>query len=151
MAATDARNDPFRAFNYEVDFGDKTSAGFSEVSGLTADGDPVDYREGTDPFNHVRRLTGLRKYTNIKLIRGYTRNDKLWQWYEAIANGKNDRRDIIITLKDEEHKPVLRWTVVAAWVNKIEGPSLKAAGNDIALESVEICHEGIHMQRVGAA
>lgn len=151
MAATDARNDPYRAFNYEVDFGDKTSAGFSEVSGLTADGDHVDYREGTDPFNYVRRLTGLRKYANIRLIRGYTKNDKLWQWYEAIANGKNDRRDIIITLKDEEHKPVLRWTVVAAWVNKIEGPTLKAAGNDIALEAVEICHEGIHMQRVGAA
>jgi phage tail-like protein len=149
MAAIDSRNDPYRAFNYEVDFGDKTSAGFSEVSGLTADGDHVDYREGIDPFNHVRRLIGLRKYSNIQLKRGYTKNDKLWRWYEQIANGRNDRRIVIITLKDEEHNPVMRWKVMAAWVNKIEGPSLKASGNDIALESVELCHEGVSVELVG--
>ncbi len=143
MAATDARNDPFRAFNYIVDFGDQTSAGFSEVSGLTADGDSVDYREGKDPFNHVRKLIGLRKSSNLVLKRGYTKNDRLWKWYEQIASGRNDRRDVTITLQDEEHKPVMHWHVRAAWVNKIEGPGLKASGNDIALESVELCHEGI--------
>jgi phage tail-like protein len=148
MAATDARNDPYRAFNYKVDFGDETSAGFSEVSGLTADGDHVDYREGADKANNVRRLVGLRKFANLQFKRGYTRNDKLWKWYENIANGKNDRRDVIITLMDEEHAEVMRWKVVAAWINKIEGPSLKAAGNDIALESVELCHEGISLELV---
>ncbi|TFV49636.1 phage tail protein [Bradyrhizobium niftali] len=150
MAAIDARNDPYRAFNYEVDFGDKTSAGFSEVSGLVADGDHVDYREGTDRFNHVRRLPALRKYpNNLVLKRGYTKNINLWTMAQQTALGKTNRRDVIITLKDEEHNPVMRWKVMAAWVNKIEGPSLKASGNEVAMESVELCFESISVELVG--
>jgi phage tail-like protein len=143
MAATDDRKDPYRGFNFVVNFGDETIAAFSEVSGLTAEGDAVDYREGTDKVNHVRKLVGLRKFTNITLNRGYTRNKKLWTWYTNIANGTPDRRDGTITLMDEFHAPVLRWLVSAAWVNKIEGPALKASGNEVALESVELSHEGI--------
>jgi phage tail-like protein len=146
MAATDARNDPYRGFNFVVDFGDQTIAAFSEASGLTAEGDSVDYREGTDKQNHVRKLVGLRKFANITLKRGYTRNDKLWAWYTNIANGTPDRRDGTITLMDEGHTAVLRWRISAAWVNKIEGPSLKASGNEVALESIELCHEGLSME-----
>ncbi len=149
MAATDARNDPYRAFNFEVNFGDDTIAGFSEVSGLVAEGDPADYREGRDKWNHVRRLIGLRKFPNLQLKRGYTKNNKFWLWYANIANGRPDRRDGIITLLDEGHRPVLRWHVRAAWVNKIEGPSLKASGSEVAIESVELCHEGITFEPVG--
>jgi phage tail-like protein len=146
MAATDARNDPYRGFNFVVDFGDQTIAAFSEASGLNAEGDSVDYREGNFPENHVRKLVGLRKFSNITLKRGYTRNDKLWQWYVNIAAGTPDRRDGMIILRDEAHNPVLRWRIRAAWVNKIEGPSLKAAGNEVALESVELCHEGLSIE-----
>jgi phage tail-like protein len=146
MAATDARNDPYRGFNFVVDFGDQTIAAFSEASGLTAEGDSVDYREGNFPENHVRKLVGLRKFSNITLKRGYTRNDKLWQWYANIAAGTADRRDGMIILQDEAHNPVLRWRIRAAWVNKIEGPSLKASGNEVALESVELCHEGLSIE-----
>jgi phage tail-like protein len=146
MAATDSRNDPYRGFNFVVDFGDQTIAAFSEASGLTAEGDAVDYREGTDKQNHVRKLVGLRKFANVTLKRGYTRNDKLWVWYTNIANGTPDRRDGTITLMDEGHSAVLRWRISAAWVNKIEGPSLKAAGNEVALESIELCHEGLAME-----
>jgi phage tail-like protein len=146
MAATDARNDPYRGFNFVVDFGDQTIAAFSEASGLTAEGDSVDYREGTDKENHVRKLVGLRKFANVMLKRGYTRNDKLWRWYTNIANGTPDRRDGTITLLDEAHTPVLRWRIHAAWVNKIEGPALKAAANEVALESVELCHEGLALE-----
>jgi phage tail-like protein len=146
MAATDARNDPYRGFNFVVDFGDQTIAAFSEVSGLTAEGDSVDYREGTDKANNVRKLVGLRKFANITLKRGYTRNNKLWLWYANIANGTQDRRDGTITLLDEARTAVLRWRLRAAWVNKIEGPALKASGNDVALESVELCHEGLSIE-----
>jgi phage tail-like protein len=146
MAATDARNDPYRGFNFVVDFGDQTIAAFSEASGLTAEGDAVDYREGTDKVNHVRKLVGLRKFTNITLKRGYTRNNKLWTWYTNIANGIPDRRNGTITLMDEAHAPVLRWRVTAAWVNKIEGPALKASGNEVALESVELSHEDLSLE-----
>ncbi|MFL5256241.1 MAG: phage tail protein [Rhodopila sp.] len=146
MAATDARNDPYRGFNFVVDFGDQTIAAFTEVSGLTGDGDAVDYREGTEKTNNVRKLVGLRKFPNVMLKRGYTRNNKLWLWYVNIANGTPDRRDGTITLLDEARTPVLRWKISAAWVNNIKGPDMKASANDVALESVELCHEGLAIE-----
>ena len=149
MAATDNRNDPFRSFNFVIDFGDDTIAGFIEVSGLTVDGDATDYREGTDKFNNMRKLPGLRKYTNILLKRGYTRNDKMWRWFAATASGRNDRRDGIITLQDEQHRPVLRWRVKAAWLNKLETGGFKANASEVLIETVELVHEGLLMEAVG--
>jgi phage tail-like protein len=146
MPATDARNDPYRGFNFEVDFGDQTIAAFTEVSGLTDDGDAVDYREGTDKVNHVRKLTGLRKFPQVVLKRGYTKNNKLWQWVAAIAGGTPDRRNGTIVLLDEARQPVLRWRIRAAWPVKIEGPMLKASGNEVAVESVELAHEGLTLE-----
>jgi phage tail-like protein len=146
MPATDARNDPYRGFNFEVDFGDQTIAAFPEVSGLTDDGDAVDYREGTDKVNHVRKLTGLRKFPQVVLKRGYTKNNKLWQWVAAIAGGTPDRRNCTIVLLDEARQPVLRWRIRAAWPVKIEGPMLKASGNEVAVESVELAHEGLTLE-----
>jgi phage tail-like protein len=68
------RTDPYRSFNFEVVIDGEPVGSFSEASGLVADGDTTDYREGTDPENSVRKLTGLRKYPNITLRRGYTRS-----------------------------------------------------------------------------
>lgn len=144
--ATDKRNDPFRTFNFEVQIEGTPVAAFSEVSGLTAEGDPVDYREGTDPANNVRKLVGLRKFTNITLKRGYTQNDTLWRWYVNIANGVRDRRNGSIVLRDEAHTPVLRWNFENAWVNKIEGPTMNATSNEVGIEAVELCHEGLTME-----
>ncbi|HWE26859.1 MAG TPA: phage tail protein, partial [Polyangia bacterium] len=129
--ATDKRNDPFRGFNFRVEIDGVTAASFSEVSGLTADGDAIDYREGADPINNVRKLQGLRKYTQIVFKRGYVQDAELWQWYENIANGQDDRRNGSVVLRNEARKDVMRWNFENAWINKIEGPSLKAAGNEV--------------------
>jgi phage tail-like protein len=72
--ANGQRNDPYRSFNFRVDIDGLESAAFSEVSGLTAEGDSVDYREGTDATNTVRKLIGLRKFGTLTLKRGYTTN-----------------------------------------------------------------------------
>jgi phage tail-like protein len=144
--ATGERKDPFRTFNFELEIDRLETGAFSEVSGLTAEGDAVDYREGTDRQHNVRKLTGLRKYSNITLKRGYTNNNQLWEWYTNILNGVPDRRNVTITLKNEARTAVLRWHVENAWVNKIEGPSFKASGNEVAMESVEIVHEGLTME-----
>jgi phage tail-like protein len=149
--ATDKRNDPFRGFNFRVEIDGLPVAAFSEVSGLTADGDPADYREGTDPDNWVRKLTGLRKYVNIVLKRGYTQDDTLWKWYQRIAQGLPDRRNGSIVLMNEAHRDVMRWNFQNAWVNKIEGPGLKASGNEISIESMEMCHEGLMLELEPAA
>ena len=143
--ATGQRNDPYRSFNFRVEIDGLTVGSFSECSGLTSDGDAVDYREGTDLPLNVRKLVGLRKYSNISLKRGYTQNRELWDWYRNIVNGVADRRNGTIILMDEERKDVLRWDFENGWPNKIEAPSFKASGNEVAIESIEIVHEGLKL------
>ncbi len=144
--ATADRRDPFRSFNFQLEIDGIPLGAFSEASGLTAEGDSVDYREGTDRQNNVRKLVGLRKYSNITLKRGYTTDTSLWQWYTSAVNGTPDRRNVTIVLMNESRQPVLRWHAENAWVNKIEGPSFKATGNEVAMESVEIVHEGLSIE-----
>jgi phage tail-like protein len=144
------RTDPYRVSNFILHIEKVNTGSFSEVSGLSTDGEAIEYREGTDIPLNVRKLIGLRKYSNITLKRGYTPNMELWNWYTHIQNGTPDRRDGTITLLDEERKPVLRWHFERGWINKIEGPGLKASGNDVAIESVEIVHEGLTLELAGA-
>jgi phage tail-like protein len=147
--ATADRRDPYRSFNFQLEIEGVPLGAFSEVSGLTAEGDAVDYREGTDKHNQVRKLPGLRKGSNITLKRGYTQDLSLWRWYMSVANGDPDRiirRDVTIVLLNERREPVLRWHADNAWVNKIEGPSFKASGNEVAMESVELVHEGLTVE-----
>ena len=138
--------DPLRSFNFELVIDNISSGAFSECSGLTAEGDAVDYREGTDRQPNVRKLVGLRKYTNIVLKRGYTPDISLWTWYGNIRDGIADRRNVTINLLNEQRNAVLRWHAERAWVNKIEGPTFKAVGNEVAIESVEIIHEGLTIE-----
>jgi phage tail-like protein len=148
--ATGDRIDPFRAFNFKVYIDGKDVGGFSEVSGLSSDGDVVDYREGTDVELTTRKLPGLRKYNPITLKRGYTTDRYLWTWYANISAGKRERRDGTIALRNDEGKEVMRWHFENAWINKIEGPTFKASGNEVAMESVELVHEGLTVELAGA-
>lgn len=146
--ATSVRVDPYRAFNFRVEIDGVTLASFSECSGLTAEGDSVDYREGTDVPLTVRKLAGLRKYTNVVLKRGYTaKNTDLWTWFRNITNGVADRRNGTIILMDEERTDVMRWRIENAWINKIEAPTLNATGNEVAIESIELVHEGLMLEQ----
>jgi phage tail-like protein len=144
--ANDKRDDPYRGYNFVLEIDNVPKGAFSEVGGLTADGDSVDYREGTDLQANVRKLVGLRKYTNLTLKRGYTQDKALWQWYVNIVNGIPDRRNVTIVLLNERREAVLRWHAENAWINKIEGPMLKAASNDVVMESVDLVHEGLTLE-----
>jgi phage tail-like protein len=144
--ATDQRTDPYRGFNFVLEIDNVPKGAFSEVGGLTADGDAVDYREGTDLQPNVRKLPGLRKFVNITLKRGYSRDRTLWQWYQNVANGIDDRRNVTVVLLNERREAVLRWHAENAWINKIEGPALKASSNDVAMESLELVHEGLTLE-----
>ena len=108
----------------------------------------MEYREGTDLPLSVRKLPGLRKYSNITLKRGYIQNEDFWGWYANIANGMADRRDVLIELQDEAHEPVMRWQLENAWINKVEGPTMNASGNEVAIESVELIHENLTVELV---
>ncbi|MGA2086545.1 MAG: phage tail protein [Terracidiphilus sp.] len=143
--ATGVRNDPYRGFNFRVELDNTSVAAFRECSGLTLNTDPVDYREGTDSWLSVRKLPGLRKYTNITLKRGFTDNQDLWQWYLNILNGVDDRRNGAIVLQDETHTDKLRWEFQNGWICKWEGATMNATSNDVAIETIEICHERLEL------
>jgi phage tail-like protein len=144
--ATGVRVDPFRNFNFRLEVDGLTVGGFRECTGLTADGNSVDYREGTDVPRSVRKLVGLQTYSNITLKRGYTTNTELWDWYKNIVNGIPDRRNGSVILMDEARKDVMRWGFENAWIKKIEAPTFNATANEVAVESVELVHEGLILE-----
>jgi phage tail-like protein len=133
--------DPYRGFNFRVEIDGITEAGFQECSGLDINTEPVEYREGTDP-NHMRKLTGLNKFSPIMLKRGITDSDALWRWQQMAATGRTERRNVSIVLVNETGtEEVLRWNLRRAWPSKWTGPSFNATSNDIAIEELEVCHE----------
>lgn len=144
--ATGERTDPYRGFNFRVEIDNTAVAGFRECTGLSLTTDPVDYREGTDKALHVRKLTGLRKFANISLKRGFTANQELWKWYKNMLNGVTDRRNGAVVLQDEQHNDVLRWQFENGWICKWEGATMNATSNDVALETVEICAEQVTLE-----
>jgi phage tail-like protein len=143
--ATAIRPDPFRNCNFRVEIDGVLVGAFRECSGLAADGNAVQYRDGTDPQRSVRQLVGLQSYSNITLKRGYTLNTELWDWYKNIVNGIPDRRHGTIVLMDEGRNEVMRWDIENMWIKKIEGPSFNATANEVAMETVEIVHEGLNL------
>lgn len=140
---TGERTDPYRGFSFIVAVNSRPIGGFSEVTGLIADGDAIEYREGEDLPHTVRKLPGLRKYPNVTLKRGYSPRDEVWRWLENIASGQVERRLVSIELLNEDRRPVISWHLENAWVHKVEGPQFKAAANEVAMESAELVHEGL--------
>jgi phage tail-like protein len=145
--ATGTRKDPFRTFNFRLEIDGLTVGSFRECSGLSADGNSVEYREGTDIPRSVRKLIGLQTYSNITLKRGYTDNAELWNWYRNIVNGVSDRRHGSVILMDEQRKDVMRWSIENMLIKKIEAPSFNATANEVAVESVELVHEGLSLEQ----
>jgi phage tail-like protein len=138
-----ARDDPYKAFNFLVEIDGLTVGAFAEVTGLDSETEVIEYRVGSDKANSPRKLPGLTKYTNIVFKRGITQNRDLWNWRKAIEQGTPDRRNGTITLLDDARNPVVRWHFVNGWVTKYDGPDLNAKANDVAIETIEIAHEGL--------
>jgi phage tail-like protein len=142
---TATRNDPYAGFNFRVEIDGITAAGFSECSGLTTETDVIEYREGTDAPLSVRKLPGLTRYSPIVLKRGLTADKSLWQWRQNIIQGTIDRRSGSIVLIDAAGNDVVRWNFQNGWPAKWEGPVLNAKANDVAIETLEIVHEGLEL------
>ena len=136
------RKDPLRNFRFRVEIDGIQQAGFSDASGFDATVDPIDYREGTDP-THVRKLTGLTKFGNVTLKWGVTDSMLLHNWHRQIVNGDIQRKNIAIIVVDEAGADKARWEVVEAWPSKYTPTTLNAKGNDVSIETLEICNEGV--------
>ena len=144
MPETADRNDPYASFNFVVTIGGLSVAGFSEVSGLDLTTDPIEYRNG-DEDNTVRKLPGLKKFSNITLKRGYTQSKDLWNWRKQVMDGKikNARKNGSIILMDDEGNDAAQWDFVAAWPTKWTGPTYNATANEVAIDTLELTHEGL--------
>jgi len=140
--ATGDRKDPFRAYNFLVEIDGITRAGFRECSGLDSSQEPISYREGTDP-RHTRHLPGLVKYSNITLKWGITDDSELWDWRQKAVDGKVERKNGSIVLLDDTGEEKIRWNFSDAWPTKWTGPTFNATGNEVAIETLEIAHEGV--------
>ncbi len=135
--------DPYRNYNFLVEIDGITQAGFSECSGFGAATDPIEYREGGHPGNTVRKFPGTTKYNNITLKWGMTDSTELYDWYRDIIKGKVERKDGSIILQDTEGNEAIRWNFYNGWPTKWDGPGLDAKANDIAIQTLEIAHEGL--------
>lgn len=141
------RKDPYRNSRFLLEIGGIVQAGFSDVTVPDVSNDPIEYREGNEAAT-VRKLPGLVKYGNLTLKWGITDSMELFEWRKQVVQGKMKlaRRNIAIILMDEEGNPAVRWEFREAWPSKYDAPDLSAKGNDIAIETMEIVHEG--MERV---
>ena len=140
--ATGQRVDPYRNFNFLVEIDGITQAGFSDCSGFGSSTDPIEYREGGENKT-VRKLPGLTKHNNITLKWGLTDSKELYDWYGDIVNGKIQRKNGSIIVLDLEGNEKVRWNFFNGWPTKWDGPDFTAKGNDVAIETLEIVHEGI--------
>lgn len=141
----DRKKDPFRGFRFKIELGSVVkSGGFRECSGLDASNDAVDYREGPDEPT-IRKMPGLKKFSSITLKRGITDDMDLWKWRKQVMDGdiEKARMNGSIILIDDKGDEKVRWNFVSGWPTKWTGPSLNATGNEVAIDTLEITHEGI--------
>jgi phage tail-like protein len=136
------RVDPYVTFNYLVEISGIRAGGFNEISGLDAEVQTIDYRNGDEDFV-ARQLPGIKKFPHIVLKRGIIGELDVFAWVQQGANGRVDRREGAIILRDEQRNEVMRWKFIRGWACKYTGPSLKGTSNEVAIESIEIAHEGL--------
>ena len=137
---------PLPKFHFSVDWGG-ANVGFSEISGLNVETELIEYRHGASPEYHKLKMPGMQKYENIVLKRGsFNGDNQFFEWWNTVQLNKNEKRDITIKLLNENHEPVMVWKAHNAFPVKVEGPALKATGNEVAIESIELAHEGLELQ-----
>lgn len=143
-------NYPLPKFHFQVEWGGK-NIGFTEVTGLTVETEAIEYRHGASPEYHKTKQPGLRKFSNITLKRGTFKgdNDYINWWKETVLFQELSpayRRDVTVSLLDENHQPIVVWKIKNAWPVKVQAADLKADANEIAIESIELVHEGLETQ-----
>jgi phage tail-like protein len=137
---------PYTNYNFLVDAGLGAEAGFSEVELPEGELEVIEYREGADRRSSARKLPGLARYPNVTLKRGVAGRLELYEWWNATRNGAVDRRNVVITLLDEQRNPVQRWTLRDAWPVKLSFGPLSGRGHEVLVEALELAHEGFETE-----
>ena len=133
---------PHGKFNYKVEIDGLEAGGFSEVTGFDASIDVIEYREG-DMTQTPFKIPGLKKYGNITLKQGLVDSMVLYEWMTAGLEGDVERKTLTITLLDIAGSPAASWQIINAWPVKYTAPDFNATSSEVAIESLEIAHEGM--------
>ncbi len=139
---------PYGAFNFLVSIEGSDShavqAGFSEVSGLSMEVQVIEYRAGNNRSNTPVKIPGLTKYAPVTLKRGLIGSLDLFEWITQSADsGRSGQRNITIELLNEDNDTVFTWKLLNAWVSNYTTGDLNANSSEIAIETVEVVHEGL--------
>ena len=140
---------PIPRFHFQVQWGG-SKISFTEVTGLIMEREKIEYRHSdSKDFNKIA-MPGLVKNNNITMKRGKFEGDFDYNtWLEDVANERVEgRRDVIVRLLNEKHVPVAAWSAVRCFPVKITAPDLKSDANEIAVESIEVAHEGLKLMKV---
>lgn len=139
---------PLPKFYFSVDITDVgEDMAFQEVSGLDTESQAIEYRAGNSKVFSTVKMPGLQKTGNVTLRKGvFAKDNKFWDWYSQIKLNTIKRQTVTIKLLDEEGNPTMVWTLANAWPTKITGADLKSDGNEVAVESIEIAHEGLTIE-----
>lgn len=140
--ALNERADPYVGYQFLVEIRGLIVAGFTEVSGLQAETEFEEIKEG-GVNDHVHKLPKITKYPNITLKRGITDSDVLWKWHREVVGGQFKRKDCFVVLLDNQRNEKWRWYFTDAYPVKWTGPDLKADSSAIAIETLELAHNGI--------
>ncbi len=133
---------PYGKFRYKVEIDGLEAGGFSEASGFDASIDVIEYREG-DMVQTPLKLPGLKKYGNITLKQGVADSMVMYEWMIAGVEGEVERKTITITILDETETATASWQVINAWPAKYTAPDFNATASEVAIETLEIAHEGM--------
>ncbi len=133
---------PTARFHFSVEWG-SARIDFSEVTGLNQENQTIEYRDGSTPVRIPSKKPNLRQFNNITLRHGIVKSDSAFFKWLSTA----ERRDVIVSQLNEKHEAVKKWKLHKAFPVKVEAPQLKATANEFAIESIEIAHEGLELQK----
>ncbi|RLA83722.1 MAG: phage tail protein [Epsilonproteobacteria bacterium] len=138
------RKDPYRNFRFIVEIDGIAQGGFNEVTLPDSSQDPIEYREGTDAPT-MRKIPGMIKYGNVILKWGITDSLDLYKWRKLVEDGNTQeaRKNMAVIILDDKGQAKARWEFSDAWPTKYDASDLKATGSEVAIETLEIAHEGM--------
>ncbi len=137
---------PLPKFYFQVKLGD-TEVAFQEVSGLDIEAQIIEYRHGNSKEFSTIKMPGIKKTGNVTLKKGvFVKDNAFWDWFSQIKMNTIERKTVVISLLDEEGNPTMVWTLNNAWPTKITGTDMKSDGNEVAVETIEVAHEGLTIE-----
>jgi len=137
---------PIPKFSFQVKW-DSQVMSFQEISGLDVESQPIEYRSGDSKNFSVLKMPGIKKFTDVTMKKGVFKSDnKFWDWFNQIKMNTVKRVPVTISLLDEAGSPTMVWKLTNAWPTKITGTDLKSTGNEVAVETIVVAHEGLTIE-----